>query len=107
MTPERKAELLALFDELAPPAAPTPSRKPAAPRVVAEAGEIVGDADVPIHPLDPNAGAARDGVVAVRTARIDFAEAVRQFAQRAADRAHRRSLDPMRLGLYGADDDEY
>jgi hypothetical protein len=79
-------------------------RPPAKPKVVAADAVVVRDADVHVSQADPNAVEGEDRVVAVRRAdwvTVDIEAWERQQAERAAERAQRRAIDPCGLGLYG------
>ena len=98
VTPERRAELLALFKEELGIGAPKVKPKP---KVVTSEAEIVRDADVRVSSDDPNFAGSEEGVVRVRrspfvTLRIDLWE--EQQRQKREDRLRRREIDPARLG---------
>src|SRR5262245_39566525 len=109
VTSERKAELLAMLEELMG-LGPTPKPKPKPkPKVVTTEAGVVRDADVRVSPTDPNYPASEGGVVRVRrtdfvTIRMDLYE--EQMHQRREERLRRRMLDPCRLGHWGSVDDE-
>src|SRR5689334_19422046 len=104
-TQELDPEIMALIDEVY-----GPRPKPPKPKLVVSHDRLVRDADVPVHPTDPNAGAAVDGVVSVRrpepewlrlgpgTVRINMQEAEYQWHERQhavqRDRQQRRDIDP-------------
>ena len=105
VTSERKAELLAMLEELM---GLGPATKPK-PKVVTTDAGVVRDADVWVSPTDPNYPASEGGVVRVRrtdfvTIRMDLYE--EQMRQRREERLRRRMLDPCRLGHWGSVDDE-
>ena len=123
MTPERKAEVEALLDDIL---GPEPKPQPPKPMVVVDAGAVVRDADVVVSPRDVNAerrggdtGAVvrRPGPLAEPPlppmrpgeVRIDLGAAQRQWeinrADRLTDSARRRQLDPCNLGIWGPHDD--
>ena len=114
MTPEREAEIEAEILAFFGP--PPPKPKPPKPKVVVSdtrnaAGrpEVIRDADVPVHPRDPNARHATDGVVAVRRQcdPINMDLATAQYWERvnaqAAQRPPGRDVDPM--GVWGRTDE--
>jgi len=124
MTPERKAEVEALLDDIL---GPEPKPQPPKPKVVVDAGTVVRDADVVVSPSDVNAR-ERGGDTGVRVrratpfppepplppikpgeVRIDLGAAQRQWeiarADRLADRAYRRQLDPCGFGHWGPRDE--
>ena len=124
MTPERKAEVEALLDDIL---GPEPKPQPPKPKVVVDAGAVVRDADVVVSPSDVNAQ-LRGGAtgVSVRRAtpmpaepplppvrpgevRVNLDAAQRQWeidrADRLADRAHRRAIDPVGCGHWGPGDE--
>ena len=124
MTPERKAEVEALLDEIL---GPEPKPQPPKPKVVAAAGVVVRDADVVVSPTDVNAK-RRGGDTGVRVrrqtplaaepllppmrpgeVRINMAEyTARRLideADRAAERQRRRGLDPFNYGHWGPRDE--
>ena len=79
------------------------------PKVVTSDAKVVRDAIVKVGPDDPNYAKSDEGVVKVRrsdwvTIRMDLYE--EQQREKQEDRLRRRALDPCRLGLYGAVDDE-
>src|SRR6516225_8295398 len=105
VTPERKAELLAMLEELMG-LGPAPKPKP---KVVTTDAGVVRDADVRVSPTDPNYPGSEGGVVRVRrtdfvTIRMDLYE--EQMRQRREERLRRRMLDPCRLGHWGSVDDD-
>ena len=105
ITPERKAELLAMLEEVM---GLIPALKPKPKVVTSEAG-IVRDADVRVSSTDPNYPGSDEGLVKVRrkdwvTVRVDLWE--EQQRQRREDRLRRRALDPCRLGHWGSIDEE-
>ncbi|MHC2662561.1 hypothetical protein ACMA5K_01415 [Bradyrhizobium diazoefficiens] len=123
MTPERKAEVEALLDDIL---GPEPKPQPPKPKVVVDAGAVVRDADVVVSPRDVNAErrGGDTGVVVRRPTqmveaplppirpgevRIDLGAAQRQWeinrADRLADRAHRRQIDPFDYGHWGPRDE--
>jgi len=125
MTPERKAEVEALLDDILGPE-PTPAKpQPPKPKVVVDAGAVVRDADVVVSPRDVNAThRGGDTGVSVRRGpppepalppmrpgevRVDLAAAERQWwlteHDRKADRAHRRMIDPVGYGHWGPRDE--
>jgi hypothetical protein len=92
-----EAELEALLDRIWGPV-PKPKVK-----VVTSGGEAVRDADVKVSEADPNYPKSNEGVVRVRrndfvTLRLDLYE--EQMRQKAADRRHRKMIDPARMGLW-------
>lgn len=124
MTPERKAEVEALLDDIL---GPEPKPQPPKPKVVVDAGAVVRDADVVVSPSDVNAR-LRGGHtgVSVRRAtpmppepplppirpgevRVDLGAAQRLWeidrADRLTDRAHRRAVDPVGYGHWGPRDE--
>ena len=124
LTPERKAEVEALLDEIL---GPEPKPQPPKPKVVVSDAVVVRDADVVVSPIDPNAQ-RRGGDTGVRVrratpmpaepplppmrpgeVRIDLGAAQRQWeierSMQAADRAQRRSLDPFGYGHWGPRDE--
>ncbi len=118
-----KPEVKALLDEIL---GPEPKPQPPKPKVVVETGVVVRDADVVVSPTDVNAR-RRGGDTGVRVrrsmpppepplppmrlgeVRIDLGAAQRQWeinrADRLADRARRRSLDPFDYGHWGPRDE--
>src|ERR1700761_8715620 len=68
MTPERKAEVEALLDDIL---GPEPKPQPPKPKVVVDAGAVVRDADVVVSPSDVNAR-QRGGDTGVRVRRAAF-----------------------------------
>ena len=69
---------------------------------------VVRDADVHVSRADVNAR-GKDRLVSPRRAEfvtINMAAYERQCAARAAERERRQALDPCKLGLYGASEDE-
>ena len=104
MTPERKAEIEARIESIL---GPKPLPKPMV--VAREDVGTVRDADVHVSRADVNATRGRDEIVSVRRAdyvTVNVAGYERQQAERAAERAHRRQIDPFRMGLYGSNDEE-
>lgn len=122
MTPERKAEVEALLDDIL---GPEPEPQPPKPKLVAETGIVVRDVETAVAPGDPNAqrrgGETR---VSVRRApalerplpplrlgevRVDMAaytaRRLIEEADREADRAHRRAIDPFGYGHWGPRDE--
>jgi hypothetical protein len=124
MTPERKAEVEALLDDIL---GPEPEPQPPKPRVVVDAGAVVRDADVVVSsgdvnakrrggdtgvsvrramppPLEPPLPPLRPGEVrvdmAAYTARRLLAEADRE-----AERRQRREIDPFGYGHWGPRDE--
>jgi uncharacterized protein YndB with AHSA1/START domain len=98
-------ETLALIDEY------FPKPPPPKPKVIARDGEIIRDAKVRVSTDDPNA--VHGEVVEVRRpdfVTIDMAayEAQREAEAwaRAADRAHRRAIDPFGYGHWGTGEDD-
>lgn len=107
LTPEKFAEITAKVEAGLKRVKPLPR-----PKLATDYGENVRDVAVPVHPVDPNAKNAVDGVVSVRRedpewitepyrprpdrVTINMAEAERQFAERqrtdAWDRHQRQSL---------------
>jgi hypothetical protein len=82
LTPERKAEVEALLDNIL---GPEPKPQPPKPKVVADAGVVVRDADVMVSPADPNARAAAGLGVRVRRsppAESPLASMLREEAER-------------------------
>lgn len=123
MTPERKAEVEARIDEIL---GPRPKPQPPKPKVVVADDVVVRDADVVVSPADPNAKHRGDMGVRVRRAtpaaaepplppmrpgevRIDMGRAQLQWeidrADRLAERARRRQLDPFDYGHWGPRDE--
>jgi len=102
VTPERRAELLAMLEEvIGPVLAPKPKV------VVNEAG-VVRDADAHVSRADPNYRGSDGGVVKVRrndVVRINMEVWEAQQEQKREDRLRRRLLDPYRLGHWGPIDD--
>ena len=99
VSPERVAELVALFEK-ALGLTPKPKPKAKAKAVVNE-GEVVRDADVKVSPADPNYRNSNEGVVSVR--RNDFVKInmelyEAQMREKREDRLRRRAIDPFRLG---------
>jgi hypothetical protein len=93
----RKAAVWAELDEMF-------GKRPAKPKAVVADGVAVRDADVRVSRADPNAVEGTDRVVEVRRVdwvTVDMEAYERQQAQRAAERAQRRAIDPCGLGLYG------
>lgn len=129
MTPERKAEVEALLDDiLGPEPQPVPALatpQPPKPRVVVEAGAVVRDADVVVSRSDVNAKRrGGDTAVSVRRGmpiesplppikpgevRVNMAAAEQQWwineRDRKAEHAKRRMLDPCNLGIWGPRDE--
>jgi hypothetical protein len=103
VTPERKAELIAALEELIGP------KRMARPKVIANEGEVVRDAEPHVSRADPNYNRSDDGVVRVR--RNDFVKInmelwEAQQQDKREERLRRRSLDPFRLGHWGAVDED-
>jgi hypothetical protein len=95
VTPERRAELYAMFDEI------VGNRRPK-PKV-----------DVHVSRADPNAARGVAEVVTVRRPEwvtVNMAAYERQWemaqADRAAARAHRKAIDPYNLGHWGPIDED-
>jgi hypothetical protein len=109
LTPERKAEVEALLDDIL---GPEPTARPK-PKVVADAGVVVRDADVVVSPVDPNARARAATGVRVRRqppaespmASMLRREVERRYWEREADRQRHRMLDPFGLGHWGPRDE--
>jgi hypothetical protein len=107
VTPERRAELYAMFDEI------VGNRRPK-PKVVARDDiGTVRDADVHVSRADPNAARGVAEVVTVRRPEwvtVNMAAYERQWemaqADRAAARAHRKAIDPYNLGHWGPIDED-
>jgi hypothetical protein len=107
MTPERKAEVEALLDDIL---GPEPKPQPPKPKVVADAGVVVRDADVVVSPADPNAqGAAGLGVRVRRSppaespmANMLREEVERRYWERESNLRSAR-FDP--LGIWGPRDE--
>jgi len=107
LTPERKAEVEALLDDIL---GPEPKPLPPKPKVVADAGVVVRDADVLVSPADPNARAGSATGVRVRRsppAESPMANMLRQEVERRywEREANLRSarFDP--LGIWGPCDE--
>jgi hypothetical protein len=103
VTPERKAELIAALEELIGP------KRMERPKVIANEGDVVRDADPHVSRADPNYPASDGGVVRVR--RSDFVKINMELyeAQQEAkreERRHRRLLDPYRLGHWDSVDED-
>ena len=100
ITPERRAEIYALVDELLGPPRPKP-------KVIAVDGGVVRDADVPVSRADVNSGGAAKVIVVRRPdyVTINQADLERRYAEREAERHRRRQLDPCGLNLYGPIDE--
>jgi hypothetical protein len=106
-----KPEIQAMIDELAavlPPrnrvVIPTPAAK-----VVVNEDRVVRDANPHVSRADPNFANSDEGVVTVRRpgfVTIDMALYEQQQAWKAAQRRHRRAIDPFRLGHWGPNDDD-
>jgi hypothetical protein len=98
LTPERKAEIRAIVDEIV---GPTPMPRP---KVVARNDlGTVRDADVHVSRADPNAPGG-DRVVEVRRqdwVTIDIPEWERQQAEKRRERQYKHDLDPFDYGTYG------
>jgi hypothetical protein len=107
VTPERRAELKAMLEEVMGPC-PRVTRPKVVASKIEEKAEIVRDADVKVSTADPNHDDDR-GEVRVRrsdfvTVRIDLWE--EQQRQKRAEKLYRRQLDPYRLGHWGPDEDD-
>jgi hypothetical protein len=78
------------------------ARQSARPKVVAEAGKVVGEAEVRVSEADPNyrPQAPRPGFVTVN---VEVAERMwlADRAQAREEAEHRRWLDPVGLGHWG------
>ncbi len=126
MTPERKAEVEALLDDILGPE-PELKSQPPKPKVVVDAGAVIRDVDVVVSPRDVNATRrGGDTGVSVRRAlsrapdaalppirpgevRINMAAAEMHWwlaeHDRAKERAHRRQIDPFGYGHWGPRDE--
>jgi hypothetical protein len=108
-TPERKAEIKVIFEEVCGRTSP-----PKPKVVVREDLGTIRDADVPVSPADKNWPALDDeGFVRVRRpgyVTIDIPLWEKQQAEKRAEkRRYKRflkELDPCRLGLYGTIDED-
>lgn len=106
MTPDEKAELRAEVQKLF-----GPYRKPKPkPKVVAEDGVVVRDADVVVSPRDPNATDNKPKVVQVRAPdpgwlrqkpTADEEQIIAANRARMANARLRREADPFGLGHWG------
>ena len=105
VTPERRAEIKAILDEVG---GLRPMPKPKV--VTREDVGTIRDADVPVSTADKNYPTSDEGVVHVR--RPDFVtinvEAwEEQQEEKRRYKRYLKELDPCRLGLYGPVDDDY
>jgi hypothetical protein len=105
-TPERKAEIMASFEEICGRTSP-----PRPKVVIREDLGVIRDADVAVSPADKNAPARDDeGFVQVRRAdyvTINIPLREEQQRWKAEERRRNREIDEFRQGLYGpVDDDE-
>jgi hypothetical protein len=101
VTPERKAELIAMLEEIIGPTTPPK------PKVVTRDDQVIRDADPHVSRADPNYPGSDKGVVRVRrsnfvTIRMDLWE--EQMREKQEARLRRRQLDPFRLGHWGTDE---
>ena len=104
ITPERKAEIRALVEEVC---GPTPQPRPKV--VTRDDAGTVRDADVPVSKADRNYPTSDAGVVHVRRpdfVTINIAAWEEQQAEKRRYKRYLRELDPCRLGLYGPIDDD-
>jgi hypothetical protein len=106
MTPERKAEIEAILDEILGPL-PLPK-----PKVVVSDGVVVRDADVIVSPKDRNSRYGLVETVSVRrpdSVTINMSQAEAQWwdnvGTREAVRRRRREADPFGLGHWGPNDE--
>jgi hypothetical protein len=108
VTPERRAELKAMLEEVMGPCPRTTRPKVVASKIEGQA-EIVRDADVKVSKVDPNYPRSERGEVRVRRAdfvTINMQAYEEQQRQRWEDRRQRRAIDPARMGHWGPVDED-
>ena len=102
ITPERRAQIQARIKEVA--ASFQRQRLPKPKVIVRDGIGTVRDADVRVSRADVNANGAAETIAVYRPpgwCTINMQAAEMQMAERARDRAYRKSLDPARLGHWG------